>query len=198
MTAVLFGVLIVLAGIVYYVSKQPTPQQVQSKAQHPQIVSFKPTDVLNLVLTDGKKTVSIDKSGAGWQITKPVTEAADSTQVGGLLDQLGNLTADRVIQGSTDLASYGLTKPSLNVQVGLQGGKTVKLAFGDKTPDGSEYYAQLSTAKNVYLVSASLGDDLKTALNQPPKALPTPTLVPTQAGSPTVAPSAAKTVTPSG
>lgn len=196
--------LIVLAGVVYYVSQQPTPQEAQANANNPTILSFATTDATKLVITGGGKTTEIDRTGNGWQIVKPIQTPADPSRVNDWLSQLGNLTADQKVKSSSDLAQYGLTRPELNVTVSLQAGKSARLTLGDKTPDGNDYYAQVPNDQAVYLVSATLGDDLKSALTNPPKARPTPTpqptlvpaITPTAVATPSGTPSA--TATPAG
>lgn len=170
--------LIVLAGVVYYLSQQPTPQEAAAKAKTPQIMTFTTTEATKLVITEGSKTTEVDRSGSGWQLVKPIATPADPNRVEGWLDQLGSLTADQVVAGATNLQQYGLSQPTLKVEVSLSAGTTAKLMLGDKTPDGNDYYAQVPNDKQVYLVSSALGDDLQSALAQPPKALPTPTALP--------------------
>jgi hypothetical protein len=110
------------------------------------------------------------------------------------VDQLANLSAERSIDDVTDLATYGLTSPRLNVEVDMNDGKLVKVQFGDKTPDGGAYYVRLADdalrAKTVYLIGSPLGDDLNSALTKPPIALPTPTPFPTLAPASLTPPSA--------
>jgi hypothetical protein len=182
-TGILLAVLIVLAAVVYYLQQQPAPSDQAQKANNPQIVTFASTDAQKLVITGTDKTTSVVKSGSSWNLAGPVNGPADSGRVDGWTDQIGSLTANRVLDNVTDLSTYGLTNPKFNVEVDLTGGKSVKLAFGDKTPDGSDYYVRLpddqSKAKSVYLVNAPLGDDLSSALTTPPKAPPTPTPLPT-------------------
>jgi Domain of unknown function (DUF4340) len=190
-TVVLLAVLIILAGAVYYLQKQPTAAEVAQKQKTPQIVTFASTDATKLVVSGTDKTTSIVKSGATWNLELPQPGPADNGRVNGWADQLGQLTADRVIDEASDLGGYGLAQPKFSVEVDLQGGKTVKLAFGDKTPDGSDYYVRFpddqTKAKSVYLVNAPLGDDLSSALTKPPQALPTPTALPTLVPGPTSA-----------
>lgn len=187
MTAILLAVLIVLGGVVYYVQQQPAPKSTAAKS-NPSVLSFSPTDATKLVISSGDKATEVSRQGSNWTLVKPEAGSADNARVQGWIDQIGNLTADRAIDNPSDLSSYGLTKPKLNVEVDLGGGKTVKLVFGDKTPDGSDYYVQVPSdpakAKAVYLISAPLGDDLISALTKPPKALPTPTPLPTLAPAP--------------
>lgn len=193
-----------LAGIVYYLSQQPTPQEASEKAKNPQILTFSAGDATKLVISGTDQTTEIERAGTSWQLVKPIQTPADANRVEGWLDQLGNLTADQVVDAATDLSQYGLSQPKVNVEVSLQAGKTAKLMLGDKTPDGNDYYAQVPNDKKVYLVNSPLGDDLKNALTQPPKAVPTPTPLPTlvpvtpQAGNASPTAVASPTSTPAG
>lgn len=204
MTAILLGVLVILGGVVYALSNQPTPNEASAKAKTPQILSFATNDATRLVIRGGEKTTEIDRAGSTWNLVQPVQTPADAARVEGWLDQLGSLTADRVIDSATDLGQYGLTQPKLTVEVTLPAGKSATLRLGDKTPDGSEYYAQVPNDSRVYLVNAPLGDDLQNALTTPPKALPTPTPLPTlapanpSATGPLATPVAGATSTPAG
>lgn len=172
--------MIVLAGVVYYVSQQPTPQDLANKAKTPRILSFASTDATTLTISSGSSTTEVQRSNSSWQLVKPVATPADANRVQDWLDQLGSLNADQVVQGaSSDLSQYGLSKPKLDVEVGLTSGKAATLKLGGKTPDGSDYYAQVPGDKNIYLVNAPLGDDLNSALAKPPVATPTPTPLPT-------------------
>lgn len=193
-----------LAGIVYYLTQQPTPQEASAKAKTPQIMTFSANAATKLVIAGGGKTTEIDLKGSNWQLVKPITGPADASRVEDWLGQLGSLTADQVLKSpSTDLSQYGLTKPTLDVTVSLSGGKSAKLTLGAKTMDGNDYYAQVAGDKQIYLVNSPLGDDLKSALDTPPKALPTPTSAPTlipatpKAGATPLVP-AAPTATPAG
>ncbi len=169
-------------------------------------MTFNASDATRLVISGTGQTTEIERSGASWQLVKPVQTPADATRVEGWLDQLGNLTADQVVDGAKDLSEYGLSQPKLNVEVSLPAGKSAKLMLGDKTPDGNDYYAQVPNDKNVYLVNSPLGDDLKNALTQPPKAVPTPTPLPTLVpatpspgqGTPAVPTGGTPTSTPAG
>jgi hypothetical protein len=191
-TAVLLAVLIVLAGVVYYVQKQPASDQAVASAKQPQIVSFNPSQATKLIITGGGKTTEVDRNGSAWKVSKPQEIDADGSRVDGWVAQIGNLTADRAIDSPSDLGTYGLAQPKLNVEVDLSSGGPVDLAFGDKTPDGADYYVRVpndsAKSKSVYLVGATLGDDLNSALTTPPKALPTPTPGPTLVPGGTITP----------
>ena len=178
LTAALLGILVILGGVVFYVSNQAAPLVATANSKTPQIVSFASADANKLVVSSGKAIMEVDKSGSNWQLVQPTKGPADPNRVQGWLDQLSALTADRVITDTTDLGQYGLTSPGFTTEVTLTTGKKVMISFGDKTPDQGDYYARVAGSNPVYLVSATLGDDLKSALTSPPVPVPTPTLAP--------------------
>ena len=196
-TAALLAVLIILGGVVYYVTQQPAPSATGTANSTTVILTFSPTSVTKLVLAGSGKTTEVDNSGGNWLLA--ATKApADSGRVGGWVNTLANLTADRTIDNASDLATYGLATPKLTLTVAA-GDTTSVVAFGDKTPDGNDYYVRLpndtAKAKSVYLVSSYLGDDLLSALTTPPVAPPTPTAGPTLVPGATLVPPPTPAVT---
>ena len=182
-TAALLALLIILGGIVYYVSQSPAPPAVGAGPTPSTVLKLNSPDVTKLVISGGTASTELGKTGSTWGLVSPPTGPADNARVGGWVSQIANLSASRTIDGVSDLGTYGLATPSMKVEVDLTGGKSVNLLFGDKTPDGASYYVNLpddaTKAKSVYLVGSALGDDLKSALTKPPVALPTPTPLPT-------------------
>jgi hypothetical protein len=180
-TGALLLVLAVLAGVVYYVMQQPSPDQAATKTSP--VVTFTAADATKLTVSAADKTTELDRGQNSWSIVKPEPGPAEAPQVEGWVDQMGNLTADRVIDNPSDLTSYGLAQPKFSVEIDLKTGSAIRLEFGDKTPDGADYYVRVPSdttkAKSVFLVGAPLGDDLNASLTKPPKALPTPSPLPT-------------------
>ena len=204
-TAALLAVLIILGGAVYYSSLSPAPATGGAPTTVA-VLKFTATDANKLVIAGTDKTTELQKNGDTWAIVRPARQAADSSRVESWVNQIGNLTAERSIDGVTDLAGYGLTSPRFIVEVDMQDGKLVKVQFGDKTPDGGSYYVRLpddaTRASSVYLVGSPLGDDLNSALTKPPVAVPTPTpfptLVPVSLTPPSVVLPSTVTPTPGG
>jgi hypothetical protein len=204
-TAALLAVLIILGGAVYYSSKSPAPETGAAPTTVA-VMKFTATDAVKLVIAGTDKTTELEKKGDAWGIVRPAPQPADSSRVESWVDQIANLSAERSIDDVTDLASYGLASPRLNVEVDMQDGKLVKVQFGDKTPDGGAYYVRLpddgARAKSVYLIGSPLGDDLTSALTKPPVAVPTPTpfptLVPTSLTPPSAVLPTTATPTPGG
>jgi hypothetical protein len=93
--------------------------------------------------TGESTTVKFNDSGR-WQITSPVALDADAGAVATITSASANLNAERVVdENATDLASYGLAPPLLEVDIGTKDGKTTKLLLGENTPAGNGVYAKL-------------------------------------------------------
>ena len=112
----------------------------------PKIVSIKEDMVkqIDIKRRDGEHTSVRFNDKGKWEITSPKPLVADSTSVAQLTSALSNLTSDRLVDpNATDLASYGLAPPLLEVDVATKDGKTTDLLIGENTPTGSNVYAKL-------------------------------------------------------
>jgi hypothetical protein len=93
--------------------------------------------------TGESTSVKFNDSGR-WQITAPVALDADAAAVATITSASANLNAERVVdENATDLASYGLAPPLLEVDIATKDGKTTKLLLGENTPAGNGVYAKL-------------------------------------------------------
>ena len=96
--------------------------------------------------------LSRDKSG-NWQITAPQQLAADQDTVSSLLTTVSSLTSNRVVEDkATDLVSYGLANPSLELDIILKDNKTRKVLIGDQTPAGNSYFAVVDGDPRLFTV----------------------------------------------
>jgi len=92
-----------------------------------------------------------------WQITAPAAYRADQEAVNTLASSSANIAADRVVdEKATDLGTYGLKDPSLELDISTKDGKTKKLLLGDDTPTGSTTYAMLAGDPRVFIVFSSI------------------------------------------
>lgn len=93
--------------------------------------------------TGESTTVKFNDSGH-WQITSPQVLDADAAAVATITSASANLNSERVVdENATDLASYGLAPPLLEVDFTTKDGKTTKLLLGENTPAGNGVYAKL-------------------------------------------------------
>jgi hypothetical protein len=104
----------------------------------------------------------VQKSDAGqWDIVAPKPMMADSESVGSVVTTLAALTSDRLIEDkASDLGSYGLTSPALEVVVTKKDGKTEDLLVGDDTPTGGSVFVKLKNDPRVFSVSSGVKSSL--------------------------------------
>lgn len=185
-TLILLVVLVVLGGYVYWSGRgqasstsdgTPTPE-------HVTVVRLNATDVSAIVVRDKDgKQVRAERDGTTWKLTAPVADPGDTARISSLADQLTQLQATRIITPtSQDLAPFGLTTPTYDIQL-LKGTMPLaELKLGTKNPDGSATYVQLANSPTIYL-SSDISLDTATGWISDPPVQPTavPTLPPTVA-----------------
>ena len=116
------------------------------------------------------ETIVAEREGDRWKLTVPIEDLADEEQIESLVGSLGQLTAVAYYDGDeVDRETFGLTAPSLVVDVELGDGKSAGFALGAKTNDAPPgYYIERSgdgqVAKVPEWVEARFGkrvDDLR-------------------------------------
>ncbi|MGB7437469.1 MAG: DUF4340 domain-containing protein [Candidatus Acidiferrum sp.] len=153
-------VLAALLGVLYWSNHHPETPDSAMKASadaSPKILSVNAADVSRIAIDhkDGQ-TVDLARNSSGaWQITSPKALDADQESVSTLLSTLSSLNAERLIADkASNLASYGLAAPPLQVDITLKDNKTQKLSIGDQTPSGNAYYAVLSGDPRLFTVAS--------------------------------------------
>jgi len=124
---------------------------------------------------EGRRTTELLKRDGKWSIAEPVLAPGDQAAAEKLLDKLASLTVDEFVEDNpAGLQPYGLTPGSerLLASVFLTDEKattkpaepteTHTLALGAKTKE--QVYAKLGDEPGVFLLPASLLDDLQPAL----------------------------------
>jgi len=113
--------------------------------------------------TQAATIVEKDASGK-WEITSPQKLAADQDAMSSMVSTLSSLSSDKLIEEkASDLASYGLASPSLQVTVTKKDGKTQALLIGDEAPASSGYYARSEGDARVF----TIGSYTKTNVDKP-------------------------------
>src|SRR4051812_29602700 len=110
----------------------------------------------------------LTREGGKWRITEPQPLPADQDAVASMVTSLSSLSADKVIEEKADdLKPYGLTDPTLTVEVKRKDGKTDQLLIGNDTPTGSGAYAKLANDPRVFTIATFT----KTGLDKRPDDL---------------------------
>ena len=153
------AVLAALLGLLYWSNHHPATADNAVKASvdtPPKILSLDQLNITRLVIhhSDGPMVDLSRNSSGGWQITAPKQLAADQDSVSSVLSTVSSLTADRLLEDkASNLSSYGLANPGLEVDVTLKDNKTQKLLVGDKTPSGNAFYAVLGGDPRLFTIA---------------------------------------------
>jgi hypothetical protein len=120
-------------------------------------------DQLEVKSTSGEVT-SLKKDASGWTMVKPIQVPADQNNASDVASSVATLEQDRIVdENPSDLKTYGLAPPRIEVAFNLAGEKEPKrILIGDKNPTGMGLYAKLPNDKRVFLVANSL----ETSLNR--------------------------------
>ncbi|MGA2591206.1 MAG: DUF4340 domain-containing protein, partial [Bryobacteraceae bacterium] len=117
----------------------------------------------------GAETSVLRKGDDGtWQLTEPKPLRADQEAANSLATTLSSLSSDKLVEDkATDLSSYGLNSPKLDVTVLKKDGKSQDLYVGDEAPTGGGSYVKLANDAHVYTIASFT----KTSLDKGPNDL---------------------------
>lgn len=161
-------ILAALCGGVWWANKHPqTSQPAPTGKNSTQLANIPETDVQALTIKkkDGS-AVTVDRSGGKWVITAPQQLPADQDAVSSIASALSPLTADSVVEEKTsDPGKFGLTHPSLTVDVKEKNGKSETVSFGDDVPAGSLVYVRMGDSPKIDAIASSVRSTFDKGLN---------------------------------
>jgi hypothetical protein len=164
-------VLAALLGVLYWSNHRKAKEDTNVKASAdtpPKILSLNQADVTGLRFErKDQPEVALSLNGPGnWQITAPKPLHADPDTVSNLLSALSSVSSERLLdEKASDVASYGLANPPLEVDVTLKDGKTQKLLVGDQTAVGNSYYAMLAGDPRLFTIASYTKTNVDKSLN---------------------------------
>jgi Domain of unknown function (DUF4340) len=150
-------ILAALTGTLYWSNHHKPSSTLQASTDlPPKLLTLKQADIdkVEIQKKDSPAIVLAKQSGDQWQITAPESLPADHTAVTDILSTLSSLGSDRLVEDkASDLSQYGLSAPSLEVQVTEKGNKTQKLLLGDDTPTNSAVFAKLDGDPRIFTLA---------------------------------------------
>lgn len=158
------AVLLVLAGVLYWSQHHKPAENAASTPNATAILKIDPPTVTSLTVKQkGAQPFTLTRSGSQWRITSPGDYPADSSIVSAMLTSLAPLNSDSVVEDhATDLAQFGLSDPSLEVDVTGKDNKTSRLLLGDDAPTNGGLYVALGGDPRVFTAASYI----KTSLNK--------------------------------
>lgn len=178
-TAVLFIVLLLVGGYVYYQSQQepaveslptPLPQPEQAELVTASIDEVNRLDVTRLE-DAAKASFTRDETG-DWFQTVPTSTAVISQTMNLQIARLATLRSNRTLPADANpLSTYGLDEPAYEIVLATtRDERTVRttLLVGNETPAGDAYYVQKRGDPRVHIVPIGVIQNMIDLLENPP------------------------------
>jgi hypothetical protein len=152
-------VLAALTGTLYWSNHhKPAETSANSPVEpSPKILTLQPSEVTGLSIRkkDGVSLALAKNSAGQWQITAPRILAADQDAVSSLLSSMSSLNSERLVEEkSSNPDQYGLTQPSIRVEITKKDKKGQELLLGDDTPTGNGTYAAVVGDPRVFTMAS--------------------------------------------
>lgn len=134
------------------------------------LLHVKRDDVRTLEVTGPEGSYALARTDAGeWAFTKPLQTRAGRWAVDGLLGNLENLRMEQVAEEpASDLARFGLGRPSRTVLLVLKDGTTRALEIGGRagSADEGKYHARERGGSLVAVIPGTLVADLEKGMGE--------------------------------
>jgi Domain of unknown function (DUF4340) len=158
--AIALGVLIILGGVLYWSNKHPQNEQASKIAADtpPAILKLDQSAITSVQIKkrDAQALALTRAASSGeWQITQPKPLRADQPAVLGMLSALSSLNSQRVVDdNASNLKTFGLDNPALEVDLVEKDNKSQKLLLGDETLASNGVYAMLAGEPRVFTIAS--------------------------------------------
>ena len=168
--AIAVGVLVVLGGVLYWSNKHPQSEEASKIAPDaaPAILKLEQAAITKVEIRkkDAAPIELIKSSSGDWQITEPKPYRADQSAVSSVISSLSSLNSQRVVEDkASDLKTFGLDSPNVEVDLTEKDNKSHKLLLGDSTPTSNGVYAMLSGDPRVFTVASYEKSSIDKSLN---------------------------------
>ena len=122
----------------------------------PKIVEIATDQVQQVEIVKGAETTTVKRGAGGkWEIAAPKPFRADQDAAATLVGTFNSLSSERLIEEKvSDLAPFGLNRPSLTVNVTRKDGKKTKLLLGDETPTSGGIFAMVEGDPRVFTMAS--------------------------------------------
>lgn len=153
--------LVGLGGWAYWSEFRGAAEKKKAEEAKDKVVVFDRAALKAIVLKNGAASIRLEREGEGFALKQPVAAAADKEAVDGLLSGLESARVERRLEDAKDRKSYGLDPPAASITLENGTGPGVTIEVGDANPIGGTTYALPPGAKEVAVVSGSIGEAAK-------------------------------------
>jgi hypothetical protein len=164
-------VLLILGGAVYWSNKAKRAEEAKPAVEAaPTVVAIPADQIQNIeIRRPGAEPLLLSKDGSGhWSMLSAPRWPVDQDAAMAIVNTVSYLASERLVEEkATDLASFGLSTPSVEIGIGLKDGKMRKVLVGDDTPTGGGCFGMVQGETKVYVLASYA----KTSLDKTPRDL---------------------------
>ena len=176
---ILLVILIAVGGLYYFLSR-PEPPPLKEETIYVWLIDMDEITHIVIELPDEGLKQSFIKIPQGdqfpWFFDDAENSDVDTARWGGGIPLLlsGPSVARIIAEGATEeqLATFGLTEPSMRITLTLADGKVMNIEVGDKTPDGNNFYVKAPNRNDIATVDVLWYDVMERIVKEPPYAPP--------------------------
>ncbi len=118
----------------------------------------------SLAMVKGANSLELARAGSDWKLVKPVAARSDYSAIEGFITRLSSANMTSIVEeNATDLAKYGLDKPTTTVTVGVESAKAVLLV--GKT-EADKTYTKDASRPIVFTIDSTLQADLNKSFDE--------------------------------
>jgi hypothetical protein len=149
--------LVAVAALGTYLFVYELPQA-EREAKKEKLLGVEQDAVTGISLTYPDREIELTKSDQGWRLVKPVDAPADEATVKTLVTTLAGAEVQKTLdQVPTDLAPFGLDKPTVTVRLSVKAGTPPpSVAVGKNTAIGGKTYVRKGDEPKLYLTTTAL------------------------------------------
>lgn len=154
-TIVLFGVLIILAGSIFYIH-YTTPEKKDEKG--PEIWSVDEENIEHIrirVPRKNKEVAFFKGKDEKWFFDDQTKHPVYQKRWGGIVLLVSGPKSKRMIAEKVEnLEEYGFADPQMIIDLGVKGRNgPLQILFGDPTPKKDQFYVKLKHSSPVYIIA---------------------------------------------
>lgn len=150
------AVLVAALGAYLWIYEVPKAQREGKKEK---LVAVDKDAVTGITLTYPDREIELHKDDGTWRLVRPVQATADDATVKALLGTITDAEVQRTLdQAPTDLAPFGLDKPTVVAKLTVKdGSQPPTVAVGKNTAIGGKTYVRKGDEPKLYLTTSSIG-----------------------------------------
>jgi hypothetical protein len=165
-TLILLLVAVVAVVTIYFVEIKSGDKSEAEPEKSRQVFKFNSEDVTSISLVRRGQAVNLENQNKKWVITQPINAGADEAAVNALIGDLVTARVENEFPPSEgDYKQYGLSEPTVKLEVKLKNGETHRVELGAKDPSDMSAYAKIDGAQNVALLPVSILNGSDKSLN---------------------------------